>query len=62
MKFKPQNYKMVEETNVLVLSSKSDKLGNLYYCVEYSLIGLGKHYSMFQNLSSALDFINSNFK
>lgn len=60
----PLMYKTEERERVLSLSTRSDKLGNILHCVEFpdSKCEGGKNYVMFQHLSSALDFINTNFK
>lgn len=64
MERKPLLYKTSELTKDLVLTSRSDKRGNVYHCVEYpdDNSPSGMSYAMFQNLSSALDFIQTNFK
>lgn len=62
MKRVPNFYKTEENTKELVLSTRSDSLGNIFHCVEYLNNDGSKDYALFRNLSSALDFINSNFK
>ena len=57
----PLFYKTSEECKDLVLTTRSDKAGNIFHCVEFE--NGDKHdYAMFKNLSSALDFIQTNFK
>lgn len=62
MKRVPNYYKTEENTKELVLSTRSDSLGNIFHCVEYLNTDGTKDYALFGKLSSALDFINSNFK
>ena len=62
MKRIPLFYQSEENQKDLVLSTRSDKLGNVLHCVEYLNNDGSKDYAFFHQLSSALDFINSNFK
>lgn len=62
MKCVPNYYKTEENTKELVLSTRSDSLGNVFHCVEYLNNDGTKDYALFSKLSLALDFINSNFK
>lgn len=64
MKRIPLFYKTDENDKVLSLSTRSDKLGHVYHCVEFPSDNseIGKDYAMFSHLSSALDFIQTNFK
>lgn len=55
-------YQTEETTKDLVLSTRSNKLGEILHCVEYLNNDGLKDYAFFKNLSSALDFISSNFK
>lgn len=60
MKRKALMYKTEEQECIIKLSSRCDKLGNILFFVTY-----GENqadYVVFSHLSSALDFINSNFK
>jgi len=52
------------QKKVLSLSTRTDKLGNILHCVEYpdNSTDSGTNYAMFTYLSSALDFISTNFK
>lgn len=45
----------------LTLETRSDKLGNIFHFVTFQ-DGESKDYARFKHLSSALDFISSNFK
>ena len=45
----------------LFLSTRCDKTGDIFHVVEYMNNGL-KDYAAFKHLSSALDFIQSNFR
>lgn len=62
MKRIPLFYQTEEQVKDLVLSTRSDKMGNILHCVEYLNIDGSKDYAMFKNFSSALDFIQTNFK
>lgn len=62
MKRFPTFYNSEEHSQDLVLSTRSDKLGNIYHYVEYRNSDGSKDYARFEHLSSALDFIHSNFK
>lgn len=61
MKFKPQYYKTSPLSLVLRLESVSDKLGNVRYCVTMCNGERENVHYLFNHLSSAIDFINSNF-
>ena len=58
----PMKYKTEELSEELRLSTRRDKLGNIYHCVDYVNANGTPDYVMFSKLSSALDFIHSNFK
>lgn len=62
MKRIPMKFKTEELSEVLCLSIRRDKLGNIYHCVDYVNANGTSDYVMFSHLSSALDFIYSNFK
>lgn len=55
-------YNSVERQQLLTLTTRADKLGNIFHVVEYSNNDGSKDYACFAHLSSALDFIQSNFK
>ena len=55
-------YQSEEQTKDLVLSTRSNKLGEVFHVVEYLNNDGSKDYAFFSHLSSALDFIHSNFK
>lgn len=57
MKRIPLMYKTEEVEKILSLSTRSDKRGNVYHCVTF-----GEDYVFFKHLSSAMDYIQSNFK
>lgn len=62
MEWKPVYYKTSPLSHVLTLESVTDRLGDVYFAVTLSQ---GEHknvHYMFRHLSSALDFISSNFK
>lgn len=63
MKRIPLLYKSEEVSKDLVLTTRSDRKGNILHCVEYpdDNSPSGMSYAMFSHLSSALDFINTNF-
>lgn len=54
-------FKTIERSQALSLTTRSDKLGNIFYCVEYLNHEGVKDYAMFKKLSSAMDFISTNF-
>lgn len=56
-----RKYNSEEVKSVVSLSMRRDKRGDLFYMVEYSGKN-GQEYSCFEFMSSAIDFINSNFK
>lgn len=60
MKRLPLMYKTKEKSQDLLLSSRSDKFGNILHCVEFTNNGV-RDYAFFKHLSSALDFIETNF-
>lgn len=62
MKRVPNFYKTEEQQKDLILSTRCDSLGNIFNCVEYLNNDGSNDYALFRHLSSALDFINSNFK
>lgn len=64
MKRIPLFYRTDEVSKDLILTTRSDKTGNILHCVEFpdENSPSGMSYAMFSHLSSALDFINTNFK
>ena len=62
MKFIPSFYSSEEQSKDLVLSTRTDKCGNVYHYVEFKNNDHSFSYARFNHLSSALDFIHSNFK
>lgn len=62
MKRVPNLYSSEEVTKELSISTRSDKLGNIFHYVEYLNNDGSSDYARFEHLSSALDFIHSNFK
>lgn len=54
---KPTFFKSEKVSDVIKLTSRRDKLGNIHYYVEYD----GDRYCRFKHLSSAIDFVESNF-
>ena len=62
MDFKPQYYKTNPLSLILKLESVSDRLGNVMYAVTLANGEKENIHYLFGHLSSALDFINSNFK
>lgn len=62
MKRVPRFYNSEEKDFVLKLSTRCDKFGNVFYCVDYTTPSGSADYVTFSHLSSALDFISSNFK
>lgn len=61
MKRIPTLYNSEEEDKLLILSTRRDKVGNIFYYVEYVSDG-SNDYVRFEHLSSALDFIHSYFR
>ena len=61
--FKPHKFNSIVQRNEILVSSRTDKKGNVFFLVEYyhpaSDVPL---YACFEKLSSALDFIHSNFE
>lgn len=57
MKRVPRKYNSEETEVIIKLTSRCDKLGNSFYMVEY-----GSDYAAFSHMSSALDFIQTNFR
>lgn len=60
----PLFYKTDEVSKDLCLTTRKDKFGNVFHCVEYpdNDTESGRNYAMFKNLSSALDFVQTNFR
>lgn len=56
MKRLPKLYNSSVDDVVLKLTSRRTKKGDVFFCVEFN-----DDYATFNHLSSALDFINSNF-
>ena len=54
---KPLMYVTDEVAKIVELSTRVDKTGRVFFCVSF-----GDDYSFFEHLSSAIDYINSNFK
>lgn len=61
MKRIPKMYNSVERDCIIKLSSRTTKLGETFFCVEFETTD-GSDYVTFAHMSSALDFIQSNFK
>lgn len=61
MDFKPQYYKTTPLSLLMRLESVVDRRGNVRYCVTLAKSGVKETHYLFEYLSSALDFINSNF-
>lgn len=62
MKMIPKFYNSIHEKDVVKLTTRSDKKGDVFHCVEFVHPRFGDMYMTFEKLSSALDFIQSNFK
>lgn len=62
MKRKIVSHKFTPINQIVKLESCNDKLGNIYHRVTCSNGELENEYYLFSKLSSALDFINSNFE
>lgn len=62
MRLTPKKYNSEHLEDVVKLTSRSDKLGNVFHCVEYWHPRHGSSYVTFERLESAFDFINSNFR
>lgn len=62
MDFKPQYYKTSPLSLVVKIESVSDKRGNIRFCVSLAKGEKECVHYLFAHLSSAIDFINSNFQ
>ena len=62
MDFKPTYYKTHPLSLVLKLESVMDRNGNIRYAITLAKGEKDSIHYLFEHLSSALDFINSNFK
>lgn len=62
MQFKPTYYKTSPLSLVLKLESVMDKQCNIKYCVTCCNGVKENQHFMFEYLSSAIDFVTSNFK
>ena len=62
MKRKPLKYNSVEVDVIIKLSSRTGKTGEVFFMVDYTNNNGTPDYVCFNHLSSALDFINTNFK
>lgn len=62
MDFKPQFYKAHPLSLILKLESVYDKTGSLRYAVTMTKGTKESTHYLFEHLTSAVDFINSNFK
>lgn len=60
MKQKASLYNTSHVEEIITISSRADKLGNIYFYVEYVADG-SKRYCRFSAMSSVLDFVKSNF-
>lgn len=61
MRRKPTLYNSDLKDDIMHISCRSDKLGNVYYYVEYVNGSGTKDYVRFAKMQSVIDFINSNF-
>lgn len=61
MDFKPQYYKTSPLSLILRLESVTDRKGNVKFAVTLSKGTKDSVHYLFEHLSSAMDFINSNF-
>lgn len=59
---KARKYNSEVVSSVLSVTTRRDKFGNDFFLVEFDSKELGFSYAAFENFSSVLDFINSNFK
>lgn len=57
----PNKFKSDIVNNILTIDTRRDKLGNVFYYLEFSFEGKARGYR-FEYLSSVIDFISSNFK
>lgn len=62
MDFEAKYYRTHPLSMILKLESVVDRRGNMFYCVTMASGTKENIHYMFQHLTSALDFINSNFK
>ena len=62
MKMIARKYNSEHKDNILKLTTRADKRGNVFHMVEYSHPENGSSYVTFERLESALDFIHSNFR
>lgn len=62
MKMIPKMYNSEHDKDIIKLSTRCDKMGNIFHCVEYHHPRNGSSYVTFEKLASALDFIHSNFR
>lgn len=60
MKLQPRKYKSELLHPVLTVECRQDRLGNIFYLVDFVRDGIPFSFA-FEYLSSAIDFINSNF-
>lgn len=60
MKFEPKYYRTHPVSKLLLVESVFDKCGNLFYSVSYG--ENLSHHVFFKNMTSMLDFLDSNFK
>lgn len=61
MKRKPTLYNSDFEYNILQVSARSDKMGNVFFYVEFENNDGSKNYVRFSSMLSVVDFIKSNF-
>lgn len=59
MKAREYNSSVVKP--ILALETRSDKLGNIFFYVEYLTNDGSYQYVTFEKMTSVIDFINSNF-
>lgn len=62
MDFDPRYYRTHPLSMILKLESVMDRKGDIFYCVTMCKGTKENIHYMFKNLTSAMDFINSNFK
>lgn len=60
MAFRPRKYNSELKQVLLSVNMRQSKTGDLFYSVEYVVNGDSRTIS-FENMSSVVDFINSNF-
>ena len=58
---KPKKYNSECLSTIVLVESRRSKLGDVFFCVNFTHPRLGDMYVTFESMSSVIDFLKSNF-